>query len=125
MELGSLGQEANIRWNLSLRDRDLKQLGRDQVGEFLIERAREAVEKIDLADGERFLAPDFGVSHRLRLGEEQVRHRYRTRRRPHVEPEAFKQLVREKAEATYKEREIEYPGHGRAVPLYHPRPRRA
>ncbi len=44
----ALAKLVNTRWHLSLRDRDLKQLGRDQVGEFLIERARAAVQKIDL-----------------------------------------------------------------------------
>ena len=31
------------------------------MGDFLIERARAAVQKIDLSEGERFLQPDFGV----------------------------------------------------------------
>ena len=39
----ALAKLVNTRWHLSLRDRDLKQLGRDQVGDFLIERARAAV----------------------------------------------------------------------------------
>jgi len=41
----ALAKLVNSRWHLSLRDRDLKQLGRDRVGDFLIERARAAVEK--------------------------------------------------------------------------------
>ena len=47
----ALAKIVNTRWHLSLRDRDLKQLGRDQVGDFLIERARAAVQKIDLGEG--------------------------------------------------------------------------
>ena len=57
----ALAKLVNVRWHLSLRDRDLKQLGRDRVGDFLIERARAAVEKIDLSEGERFLQPEFNV----------------------------------------------------------------
>ncbi len=44
---------ANIRWNLNLRDRDLKKLGRDGVDEFLIEKAREAIRKVDLSERAR------------------------------------------------------------------------
>ena len=41
----ALAKTANVRWKLSLRDRDLKQLGREQVGEFLIEKAASRWEK--------------------------------------------------------------------------------
>ena len=57
----ALAKMVNTRWRLSVRDRDLKRLGRDGVGEMLIEKAREAVQKTDLGQGERFLEPDFGV----------------------------------------------------------------
>ncbi|MCC6126772.1 MAG: SEC-C domain-containing protein [Pirellulales bacterium] len=105
----ALAKAANVRWKLSLRDRDLKQLGREQVGEFLIEKGRESVAKIDLSDGAVFLAPDFGVRSAcgwvkmkfgLELNLEEV---------GKLEAEAFKDLVRRRAEATYNEREIEYP----------------
>ena len=52
----------------SLRDRDLKKIGRDQVDEFLVEQAREAIQRLDLSEGARFLADDFGVRSVLRLG---------------------------------------------------------
>ena len=105
----ALAKMVNTRWHLSLRDRDLRQLGRDQVGDFLIERARAAVQKIDLAEGARFLQPDFGiqtacnwVKHKfgIDLGVEQVRG---------LEPAAFKQLVREQARAVYEQKEAEFP----------------
>jgi preprotein translocase subunit SecA len=105
----ALAKFANTRWRLSLRDRDLRQLGRDQVGEFLIERARAALQKIDFADGEQFLRPDFSV----RSACHWVRHKFAVELAPDsvcsLEPPAFKQLVREKAQAAYEEKEIEYP----------------
>ena len=36
----ALAKIVNARWQLSLRDRDLKKIGRDQVDTFLIEKAR-------------------------------------------------------------------------------------
>jgi preprotein translocase subunit SecA len=105
----ALAKTANTRWKLSLRDRDLKQLGRDQVGEFLIEKAREMVKKIDLSDGEVFLLFDFGVRSacawvKMKFG---VELDLETVRKLELEP--FKVMVRDRAEATYNEREIEYP----------------
>ena len=94
---------------MSLRDRDLKQLGRDQVGDFLIERARAAVQKIDLSAGERFLHADFGVETACGW----VRHKFGIELSPDevrdLEPAAFKALVREKAQAAYEEKEYAYP----------------
>ncbi len=71
----ALAKLANTRWHLSLRDRDLKQLGRDRVGEFLIERVQAAVQRIDLSEGQRFLSGRLRRADRLQLGAAQVRHR--------------------------------------------------
>ena len=57
----ALAKFANTRWKLNFRDRELKQAGRDHVGELLIEKAREALEKIDLAEGARFLDLEYGL----------------------------------------------------------------
>ena len=57
----ALASFANARWKLSVNDRDLKRVGRNEIAEWLQQRASEAVAKADLSEGERFLAPDFGV----------------------------------------------------------------
>jgi len=116
----ALAKGCNTRWHLNLRDRELKKIGRDDVAEFLIERAREAVQKIDLSPGERFLDPDFG----LRTACGWVRHKFGIQIAPddlgdvestppkkiaELEPPQLKELVRERAEAAYQEKEIEYP----------------
>ena len=105
----ALAKLVNTRWHLSLRDRDLKQLGRDRVGEFLIERVQASVQRIDLSEGQRFLQPDFAVQSAcgwvrykfgINLAPEEVRD---------LELPAFVKLVQEKARAVYEEKEIEYP----------------
>jgi preprotein translocase subunit SecA len=109
MELVGPDQIRNTRWGLNLRDRDLKKEGRDQVAEMLIERAREAIGKIDLSDGEPFLREDFGlrsavlwVQHKfgIELEFDEVRD---------LEPDQFRQLVYERAERAYDEKEAQYP----------------
>jgi len=105
----ALTKAVNVRWKLSLRDRDLRQLGRDQVGEDLIRQARAAVQKNDLGDGQRFLDPDFSI----RTACAWVRHKFGIELAPdsirNLEPAAFKELVRRKAEEAYEERELDYP----------------
>jgi preprotein translocase subunit SecA len=105
----ALAKLANTRWHLSLRDRDLKQLGRDRVGEFLIERVQAAVQRIDLSEGQHFLQADFSVQTACNW----VRHKFGIELAPEevreLELPAFQQLVQQRALAAYEEKEIEYP----------------
>jgi preprotein translocase subunit SecA len=110
----ALASFANARWKLSVNDRDLKRVGREGVAEFLQERAREAIHRIDLAEGGRFLAPDFG----LRSACGWTEWRFSTRldetdlaaiEKAGHDAGAFKELVRRKAREVYARREIEYP----------------
>jgi len=105
----ALAKMANTRWRLSVRDRDLKRVGRDDLAEFLIDKAQAAVQRIDLDQGARFLDPDFG----LQTACAWVRHKFGVELAPdevrQLEPEAFKELVRTRAAGAYDEKEIEYP----------------
>jgi preprotein translocase subunit SecA len=105
----ALAKSVNTRWHLSLRDRDLKQLGRDRVGDFLIERAQAAVQKIDLSEGQQFLRPEFSVQTACNW----VRHKFGIELAPadvrDLELPAFRQLVYQKALAAYEEKEMGYP----------------
>ncbi len=105
----ALAKLVNTRWKLNLRDRDLKKIPREALGEFLIEKARETLGKIDLSEGKRFLDPDFGLrttcgwvhyKFGIQLDLEAVRG---------LEVRAFKDLVRQKAAEAYVEKEAEYP----------------
>jgi preprotein translocase subunit SecA len=110
----ALASFANARWKLSVNDRDLKRVGRDDVAEFLQERAREAIHRIDLAEGTRFLEPDFGLRTACgwtewRFGVGLDEQELASVAKNGVEPQAFKQLVSRKAREVYARREIEYP----------------
>ena len=105
----ALAKLLNTHWQLGHRDRDLKRVGRDGLAEFLVQQVREAIQKVDLSPGARFLASDFGlqtacawVSHKfgIPLAVEEV---------AQLEPDAFKDLIRGRAEAAYDQKEAEYP----------------
>jgi preprotein translocase subunit SecA len=105
----ALARSANTRWKLNLRDRDLKRLERGQVSEMLLTDVRQAIEKIDLSEGEKFLAEDFGA----RSACAWVQFKFGKQLDPatvgKLEPSEFKALVRQTAVAAYDEKEIEYP----------------
>ena len=51
----------NARFKLTATDKDLKKVGRDDMGEYLIGEAYQAIEKVDLSGGARFLEPHYGA----------------------------------------------------------------
>ncbi len=105
----ALAKMGNTRWRLGIRDRDLKRVGRDEVGDFLIEKGQAAVMKIDLSDGARFLEADFG----LRMACGWVGQKFRIELTPDevrdLEPAEIRKRVHDRAEAAYNEKEVECP----------------
>ena len=106
---GALASFANARWKTSLRDRDLKRIGRDQVDEYLVEKARDAIQRIDLSEGGRFLADDFGVRSACGWAEWRFGAVLNPEEVRSLEVNEFRQLVETKAREVYADREIVYP----------------
>ena len=106
---GALASFANARWKTSLRDRDLKKIGRDQVDEFLVEQAREAIQRLDLSEGARFLADDFGVRSACGWVEWRFGAALTLDEVRELDVQEFRQLVEKKSREIYAEREIIYP----------------
>jgi len=110
----ALASFANARWKLSVNDRELRKVGRDGVAEHLQDRARDAVHRIDLADGARFLAPDFGLRSACgwtewRFGAELPADEIAALEQAGLDALTFKQRVVQLARDVYARREIEYP----------------
>ncbi len=105
----ALAKFANLRWELNLRDRDLKKIGRDDIAQFLMDKAHAAIRKIDLSDGSHLLDQDFGV----RSVTSWVKHKFGV----DVPPEDLRdkdaaevlKMVRQIGNETYERKEAEYP----------------
>ncbi len=106
---GALAKFANTRWGLNLRDRDLKREGSDGVAEMLIEQAHEAIDKIDLSEGKDLLDEDYGLRVALIWVQSKFSIGLKLEEVREVEPEEFKQLIVERAEGIYDQKESEYP----------------
>jgi preprotein translocase subunit SecA len=105
----ALAKFVNTRWHLTFRDRDLKQVGREALSEFLIQEAQKAIRKADLSAGSTYIEPEYG----LRAACSWIRNKFgleiaidEVRDLPAA---AFKDLIRQRAEAAYHEKEVEYP----------------
>lgn len=105
----ALTKSVNTRWRLNLKERDLRRIPRDQLSEFLIEKAQESIRTVDLSEGAKFLDPDFGLKSainwvRSKFGIELTLEDLRDR-----EPAAVKDYVYEAALKAYRQKEIELP----------------
>ena len=105
----ALAKFANARWGLNVRDRDLKRIGRNDVAQELIDRAHEAIDRVDLSEGAPFLEEDYGYRTvvgwtRGKFGIELTIEEIKDR-----EPSEIKSYLLEKAVEQYDEKEIEYP----------------
>ena len=79
----ALANWANARFELNLKDKDLKkyartdgdefQFGHQDLEEFLNEKAADSLQKFDLSPAREFLLPDWGRRSLARLGPPQVR----------------------------------------------------
>ncbi|HLA85191.1 MAG TPA: SEC-C metal-binding domain-containing protein [Thermoguttaceae bacterium] len=105
----ALAKVVDTRWRMSLRDRDLKKIGRENLAEELIEKARAAVRETDLSQGVRFLEPDFGVQTacawvKHKFGVDLPIDEYRD-----LEYEPFRRKIAALSREVYHEKELEFP----------------
>ncbi|NIP87089.1 MAG: preprotein translocase subunit SecA, partial [Planctomycetales bacterium] len=103
----ALAKFANAHWQLSLRDRDLKKIGRERLDEALIQMAQEALQEADLREGATYLEKDFGLKTAL----DWVRYKFALElpldEFRDLELPVFKQQVVEAAIEMYDQRELE------------------
>ena len=105
----ALAKVANFRWHTSLRENDLKKIGRDKVSEFLIEKAHKYVASVELDDGAPLLEADYGLKTaalwiKRKFGIEIDPNQYKN-----VDPSVFNKEVRAKVIEKYREQEIHFP----------------
>ena len=105
----ALARFANTRWDLNLRDRDLKKVGRDRVDEFLIEKAHSAIESVDLSEGAPMLETDYGLRTALRWVEAKFGVSVDIEKVKEWENDQVINHVVDLATEKYDEKEAEYP----------------
>jgi preprotein translocase subunit SecA len=105
----ALAKMAQTRWGLQIKDRDLKKIGRDNVAEYLLDAAREAVKKVDLSEGKAFLEPDFPQKTVVAWAHAQFGIELSQGEIKKLEPAALKDFVKKQIVEAYRDREAEYP----------------
>lgn len=105
----ALAKYFNARWNLNVRDRDLKKMGREHVAEQIIDRAREAIHAVDFSDCARLLDESFG----RRTACNWMLHKFNIQQgiedAADLEKTEITSRALEKASKAYDDREAQYP----------------
>jgi preprotein translocase subunit SecA len=104
----ALASVANSRWNLNLRDRDLKKIGRDDVSEELIKLAGESIHKVDLSPCARYLDHDYGVRTACQWMRDKFGAVIPVEEVKDLDATKFTQLAHQRASEAYDRREAEY-----------------
>jgi preprotein translocase subunit SecA len=105
----ALSNQVNVRWGLKTTERQLKQLGKDNLSEYLRDEANRSLAAVDLGDGRPFLEDDWG----LRSLCDWARLKFQIKLAPEEltgkgEPE-LKAALRERVLELYRQKEIEFP----------------
>jgi preprotein translocase subunit SecA len=105
----ALANQVSARWGVKVGDRQLKQMGKDNLDVYLREEATKAVAAIDLGEGKAFLEPDYGIrsvcdwarlKFSIKLTQEELADK---------NPEEVKKILRQKVRELYRQKEIEFP----------------
>ena len=105
----AMAKGINTRWNIGVRDRDLKKIGRENVESYLTERVREIIGRVDLSKGAHYLEPE----HSLKAASAWIKGKFnldfsvddmrgKTK-------DVLKKELGEKVREAYLEKEIEFP----------------
>lgn len=105
----ALAQWANTKWDLKIKDRDLKRIGRDAIDDYLADAARESIQKVELEPGRVFLSPEWG----LRSLSGWAHHKFGVSMSPDTLAEQTHEQLTEwligRARQSYAQKEIEFP----------------
>jgi len=105
----AMAKFANARFGTNFRDRDLKKFGRDALDQELLNKAKEAMDKVDLSDGARYLEEDFGVRTALGWLKAKFEIDIPLENVQEIEAKEFIEIATRKAADVYEDKEAEYP----------------
>lgn len=105
----AMANTLKARWGIKTTARELKQTGRDQLAEQFLPQCEQAIEAVDLKEGEPMLQPDFGLKSLC----DWARLKFNVTVAPEMlrdQPaEDVHELIQEKVEELYVQKEIEFP----------------
>jgi preprotein translocase subunit SecA len=105
----ALSNQINARWGVKTNERQLRQIGKDDMADYLREQANQCIADTDLSEGRAFLEPDWGV----RALCDWTRLKFQNKLTPSElsgkDEAELKKALHEAVMKLYRQREIEFP----------------
>jgi preprotein translocase subunit SecA len=105
----AMAHQVNHRWGLKTTDRQLKQIGRDNLAQHLTEEAEKSIAAVDLTGGRPFLEADWGRKSIADWARLRFSIRLEAAELEDKDAEAIKETLRQKVRELYRQKEIEFP----------------
>jgi preprotein translocase subunit SecA len=105
----AMAHQVNARWGLKTTDRQLKQIGRDNLAPFLIEQAEKAVAEVDLSGGQPYLEADWGCRSICDWARLKFQLKLTPSELADMEAERIVQVLHDKVMEIYRQKELEFP----------------
>jgi preprotein translocase subunit SecA len=105
----ALAHQVNSRWSLKTTDRQLKQIGKDNLVQFLSEEAEKALAAVDLSGGRPFLDPDWGYSSICDWARLKFQIKLDVAELKDKPEDAIQALLHTRVLVLYRQKEIEFP----------------
>jgi preprotein translocase subunit SecA len=105
----ALSHQVNTRYGLSTNDRQIKQIGKDNLAQYLIEEAEKAIAGVDLSAGRPFLEPDWGLRSICDWARLKFQIKLAVEDLTEKSDEETKDLLHAKVMELYRQKEMEFP----------------
>src|SRR5262249_9315591 len=105
----ALAHQFNTRYGLKTTDRQLKQMGKDAIGEFIIAEAIKSLREVDLSEGQQYLASDWGLRSLADWARLKFQIALEVQELEGKSADDIKELLHARILDLYHEKEIEFP----------------
>jgi preprotein translocase subunit SecA len=99
----------NTRWGLKLTERGLKQVGRDNLSEHIIELAQKTIVEVDLSKGAAYLDPNWGLQSYCTWALDKFQVKLEMKELMDKDRGFLKERLLSEVLKLYREREIDFP----------------
>jgi preprotein translocase subunit SecA len=99
----------NSRLNLKTSEAELKQIGRDDLSEFLVQEAERSLNEVDLSDGKRFLERRHGADSLCDWVRQKFGLQVNLNEVSSLEPVDLLAMVRRKVREAYRAKDLDFP----------------
>jgi preprotein translocase subunit SecA len=105
----ALTNQVNTRWGLKTSDRSLRQIGKDNLAEYLLAEANKSIAEVDLSDGRAYLEEDWGLRSLCDWARLKFQIRFNPQDLRGKDPEELKGLLFDRVLELYRQRDVEFP----------------